>query len=73
MRLGSRYLDLNIAATHRCAHGFNNSLHMGPQLRLLLNPENYDGNLSVLKILLVAQILVGRQQDIEAGLFSSRQ
>lgn len=73
MRLGSRNLDLNIAATHRRAHCFNNALHMGTQLRPLLNPENHDGDFPVRKILLVAQILVGRQQNIEASLFGNRQ
>jgi hypothetical protein len=37
----------------------------------LLNPENQDGDFPVRQILLVAQILVGSQQDIEAGLFGS--
>jgi hypothetical protein len=69
---GRRNLDLDIAAGHRCVHRLDDTLYMRTQLWPLLNTEHHDGDFPVAQILLLAQIFVGRQQNIEAGLFSRR-
>ena len=45
---------------------FYDELDMRLKTRPLLEAENHDCNLAARKILLIAHVLVGRQQDLEA-------
>ena len=50
-------------------HRVSNPLHMQAQDRPLRGAKHEDGNRPACKILLVADILVGGQQQLEPGLF----
>ncbi len=62
--------DFEIAARGGRIHNLKNSLKMEFDVGPLLVSENHNGNLAPGQILLVANVLVRRQEQIVASLFS---
>ena len=65
-------IDLGIATGLCQIDGLHHQPNMGAEAWPLLLAENNDRNFPLRQVLLVANVLVGRQQHVEAGRFSGR-
>ncbi len=60
-------VDHEVTARQRCVHRRNDPSKMELDVWPLLVSENYDGNLAPGKILLIADILIRRKEQLVAG------
>src|SRR5258708_21881129 len=61
-----------VAARSGCIHGRHNPFNIVAQSGPLLVADNHERDISAFEILLVAHVLVSRQQNFEPCRFSSR-
>src|SRR5579863_9882086 len=67
-----RKVDLRVAAGCRGSDGFHNQGNVWPKTGPLLQAKNHNRNFAAHKVLLMAHVLVGGQQHIEATRFCGR-
>ncbi len=65
-----RYFDFNIATRHRCIHSGNNASRNKFDHRPLRMLQDDEGKPTVLKILLITDVLVGCNHEFKSSLFS---
>src|SRR5580698_861028 len=68
-----REVDLCIAAGRYRLDRFHNALNMWPKAWPLLPAENHDRDSAACKVLLIAHVLIGCQQHVEAVCFCGRE
>jgi hypothetical protein len=67
--VGVGNIDLGKAAGYSCVDGIYYTLNVWPNMWPLLLAENHNGDLSIRKVLLITNVLVGGQKELEPGLF----